>query len=55
MGRSNGSDLFEVMAAMDQVKPSPLVDAQRSKNHVGDAAAGTEESFCLVEELVETD
>ena len=52
--RPNGTDLFEVMAAMDQVKSSPLVDAERTKNHMGDAAAGAEDSFCLVEEFVET-
>ena len=54
MGNSNGLDLFEMMATVNQVESSPLVDAKRAQNHVGDTATRAEESFRLVEELVET-
>jgi hypothetical protein len=53
MGGSNGLDLFQVMATVNQVKPAPLVDAERAQHHVRDAAAvGTKQSFRLVGKFV---
>lgn len=54
VGNANGANLLEMMAAMNQVKSSPLVDAERSENHVRDAAAGTEERLRLVEKSVDS-
>ncbi len=53
MGGSNGTNLLEVMTSVNQVESSPLVDAERSENHVRDAAAGTEERLRLVEKSVD--
>ena len=53
MGGSNGTNLLEVMASVNQVESSPLVDTERPQNHVRDAAAAAEESFRVVEELVD--
>ncbi len=54
MGGANGADLLDVMAAVNQVKPAPLVDAERPENHVRDAAARAKQGFRLVEEVVYT-
>ena len=54
VGFANGSDLVEVMFAVDQMKFAPLVDIERAKDVVVDALASrTEESFRLVEDEVE--
>ena len=50
MGRSNGANLLDVMAAVNQMKPSPLVNAERPHNQVRDAASASEKSLRLIEE-----
>ena len=49
---SNGVDLPDVMASVNQMKPAPLVNAERSENPVGDAATGAEETFGFAEKGV---
>ncbi len=41
------------MVAMDEVESSPLMDAERAEDEVGDTASGTEEGFGLIEKRVD--
>lgn len=39
---------------MDEVKSAPLVDCERTEDHVGDAPAMAKQGFCLVGKFVDT-
>jgi len=41
------------MSAVNQMKPSPLVDAERAKNEVGNAGSRAKERFGFVEETID--
>jgi hypothetical protein len=41
------------MVAVNQMKPSPLVDTERAKNEVGNAGSRAEERFSFVEEAID--
>ena len=52
VGGTDGANLLDVMPTVNQVESSPLVDAERAQNHVGDAAARAEQQVII--ELLET-
>jgi hypothetical protein len=54
VGLANGSDLLEVMSAVDQMESAPLVDVEGAEDGVcGALAPRAEESFRFVEDEIE--
>jgi hypothetical protein len=49
---ADGGDLFCVVAAVDQVEATPLMDAEGAEDVVGDGLAGAEDGLGLIEEWV---
>jgi hypothetical protein len=44
VGLADGDDLFEVVLAVDELEPSPLIDAEWAKDYVaGESIGGAEE------------
>ena len=54
MSGSDGADLPDVVAAVDEVETSPLMDTERPQDDVADGTSRAEEGFGLGEELVDT-
>ena len=54
MSSSDGADLSNVMAAVDQVETAPLVDTERPQDNVADGTSRSKKGFGLSEELVDT-
>ena len=53
MGFANGGDLFEMMAAVDELEAAPLLDTERTENIVRRESALSEEALGLVAKDVE--
>ncbi len=53
MSGSDGADLPDVVASVDEVETAPLIDAERTQNDVADGTSRAEEGFGLGEELVD--
>ena len=53
MSRAYGENLPDVMGAVNEMEPPPLVNAERAKEDVGDARSGAEERLGFVEEAID--
>lgn len=45
VGFADGEDLFEVMLAVDELEFTPLLDTERTEDHVGGAWVGDAEQL----------